>query len=98
MLRMWGFPNCWLNTALESNLFEVKAIAGHHNYSFLYICFWQPLFYYYYYLLKKDYKRFKKRKYIQNHYKSSTTLIEKGHKGQVVTYDIYGAGLLGLIF
>ena len=55
-------------------------------------------YYYYYYLIKKDYRRFKKRKYIQNHYKSSTTLIEKGHKGQVVTYDIYGRGLLGPIF
>jgi hypothetical protein len=41
---------------------------------------------------------YKKRKYIQNHYKSSTTLIEKGHKGQAVTYDIYGRGLLGPIF
>jgi hypothetical protein len=44
MPTMWGFPNCWLNTGLEHDLFEVKAIAeGHHNYSFLYICFWQQL-------------------------------------------------------
>ena len=44
MLTMWGFPNYWFNTGLESDLFEVKAITDSHcNHPFHYICFWQPL-------------------------------------------------------
>jgi hypothetical protein len=44
MLTMWKFPNCSLNTGLESDPSEVKAIAdGYFNYSFLYIYFWELL-------------------------------------------------------
>jgi hypothetical protein len=84
MLTICIFPNCWLNTGFESDLFEVKATAdGHFNYSLLCICCWQPYYYYYYYYyyyLRKT-TQGSRKKYIQNHYKSPNTFIEKGHKG-----------------